>query len=578
MVLRKLIQYLKPHWYFVLLAPLLMVLEVSMDLMQPRLMASIIDEGVMTKDLAFIQSTGLKMLLVALIGLLGGVGCTVFASYASVHFAADLREDLYERVQSFAFKQLDRFSGGQLVTRLTNDVTQLQLFVEMVLKIFVRSPLTTIGSIIMAVMISPRLTLILLISIPLLIIALFLLFRFAFPLFSNVQDRLDKVNNVLQENLRGMRLVKAFVRGKFEQSKFNKRNNDYTDFAVKAFRIMALNMPIMMLIMNMTIVAVLWFGAGQTWAGALPIGELVAFINYVTQILFSLLMAGMLMMAVSRAKASADRVNEVLAVKAEKQSPNAEPLQHVKGHIQFKDVSFAYEKDQEMILDDINFEAKPGETLAILGASGTGKSTLIHLIPGLYESLKGAVFLDGKNVLDLPFEELRRHIGLVLQETVLFSGTIHENISFGRPDATREEVEMAAKAAQAHEFISKMPKGYETMIGQRGINLSGGQKQRIAIARALLLNPAILILDDSTSAVDVKTESAIQEALKENWKHCTNILIAQRISSVVNADHIIVLENGKIAAEGKHDVLLAESEIYQEIYKSQQRKEEILHA
>lgn len=576
--MRKLVKYLKPHWYFVLLAPLFMVVEVGMDLMQPRLMASIIDDGVMVKDLAYIQSTGLKMLLVALIGLLGGLGCTVFASYASVNFAADLREDLYERVQSFAFKQLDRFSGGQLVTRLTNDVTQLQNFVEMVLKIFVRAPLTTIGSVIMAVMISPVLTLILLFSIPLLIIVLFFLFRFAFPLFSKVQDMLDKVNNVLQENLRGMRLVKAFVRGKFEQSKFNQRNTDYTDFAVKAFRIMAFNMPMMMLIMNMTIVAILWFGSGQAWAGNIEIGELVAFINYVTQILFSLLMAGMLMMAVSRAKASADRVNEVLAVEPEKQTPGAKPLTNVKGHIQFNHVSFAYERDQELILDEINLEAKPGETLAILGASGTGKSTLVQLIPGLYEPLQGTVTLDGKNVLELPFEELRKQIGFVLQETVLFSGTIHENISYGRPDATREEVIAAAKAAQAHDFISKMPKGYETMIGQRGVNLSGGQKQRIAIARALVLNPKVLILDDSTSAVDVKTESAIQKALKENWQHCTNILIAQRISSVVNADHIIVLENGKIAAKGTHDTLIEESEIYQEIYQSQQRKEEILHA
>lgn len=561
-----------------LLAPLLMVVEVSMDLLQPRLMASIIDEGVMAGNLALIRSTGLKMLLVAFIGLLGGIGCTVFASYASVHFAADLREDLYERVQSFAFKQLDRFSGGQLVTRLTNDVTQLQLFVEMVLKIFVRSPLLTIGSLMMAIMISPKLALILAGSIPLLIITLFLLIRFAFPLFSKVQGRLDGVNNVLQENLRGMRLVKAFVREDFERKKFNDYNHDYTRFAVKAFRIMAINMPVMMLIMNITIVIVLWFGAGQTWSGSLPVGELVAFINYVTQILFSLLMAGMLMMAVSRAKASADRVNEVLATESERKAPTMKTLENMKGHITFENVSFAYEKDQEMILNDISFEAKPGETLAILGAAGTGKTTLINLIPGLYESLKGIVSIDGKNVLDIPFDELRKHIGLVLQETVLFSGTIHDNISFGKPDATREEVEIVARAAQAHEFISKMPQNYETILGQRGVNLSGGQKQRIAIARALLLHPAVLILDDSTSAVDVKTESVIQQALKKDWQHCTNILIAQRISSVVDADHIIVLEDGKIAAEGNHDDLLAESLIYQEIYASQQREEDILYA
>ncbi|MBS4177821.1 ABC transporter ATP-binding protein [Lederbergia citrea] len=575
--MRKLIRYLKPHWLFALLAPLLMVLEVCMDLLQPRMMASIIDEGIMTGDITLVKSTGLLMLLVAFIGLLGGVGCTVFASYASVYFAADLREDLYQRVQSFAFKQLDRFSGGQLVTRLTNDVTQLQMFVEMVLKIFVRAPLLTVGSIIMAIMISPKLAAILVASIPLLFAALFLLIRFAFPLFSKVQDRLDNVNNVLQENLRGMRLVKAFVRSDFEQKKFQKSNIDYTDFAVKAFRIMALNMPVMMLIMNMTIVAVLWFGAGQTWAGNLPVGELVAFINYVTQVLFSLLMAGMLMMAVSRAKASADRVNEVLAVEPEKQSPAAQPLENLYGHIQFNNVSFAYEKEQDLILDEINFEAKPGQMLAILGAAGSGKSTLIHLIPGLYEPTRGTVSLDGKNVLDLPLEELRRNIGLVLQQTILFSGTIYENISFGKPNATIEEVEAAARAAQAHEFISKMPKGYETILGQRGVNLSGGQKQRIAIARALLLKPQILILDDSTSAVDVKTETAIQKALKTEWSHCTCIFIAQRISSVVDADHIIVLENGKIAAEGKHEELLVESDIYQEIYASQQRKEDVIN-
>ncbi len=541
-------------------------------------MAAIIDEGILTGNLPLVQSTGLWMLLVAFIGLVGGVGCTVLASYASVYFAADLREDLYQRVQNFTFKQLDRFSGGQLVTRLTNDVTQLQLFVEMLLKIFVRAPLLIVGSIIMAITISPKLAIILAASIPLLIVVLLLLIRFAFPMFSRVQGKLDGVNNVLQENLRGMRLVKVFVRGNFERGKFNKSNADYTEFAVKAFRIMALNMPVMMLIMNVTIVAVLWFGSAQTWAGNLPIGELVAFINYVTQVLFSLLMAGMLMMAFSRAKASADRVNEVLAIEPEKQKSAAQPIKKIRGNIQFTNVSFAYENDQERILNDISFEARPGQMLAILGAAGAGKSTLIHLIPGLYEPTEGTIFLDDKNVQDLPFEELRKHIGLVLQETTLFSGTIYENISLGKPDASKKEVEVAAIAAQAHEFISKMPNGYETILGQRGVNLSGGQKQRIAIARALLLKPAVLILDDSTSAVDVKTETAILKTLKTDWRHGTCIFIAQRISSVVDADHIIVLENGEIAAEGKHQDLLAESTIYQEIFASQQRREEELHA
>ncbi|MBS4218599.1 ABC transporter ATP-binding protein [Bacillus sp. FJAT-49711] len=576
--MRKLSPYLKKHWLFVLLAPLLMVLEVCMDLLQPRLMASIIDEGIMEGNLSLVQSTGAWMLLIAFIGLLGGVGCTFFASFASVYFAADVREDLYKRVQTFTFKQLDRFSGGQLVTRLTNDVTQLQLFVEMLLKIFVRAPLLIIGSTIMVIIISPKLALILVVSMPLLFTALYLLIRYAFPMFSKVQARLDGVNNVLQENLRGMRLVKAFVRGDFERKKFHKQNKEYTDFAVKAFRIMALNMPVMMLIMNLSIVAILWFGAGQTWAGHLPVGDLVAFINYVTQVLFSLLMVGMLMMSISRAKASADRVNEVLNIEPEKQTPTAQPLKNVEGNIEFRNVSFAYEEDQELILKNISFNAKQSERVAILGAAGTGKSSLIHLIPGLYEPTEGSVLLDGKNVLDLPFEELRKHIGLVLQQTILFSGTIYENISFGKPDASMEEVIAAAKAAQAHEFISKMPNGYDTVLGQRGVNLSGGQKQRISIARALLLKPAVLILDDSTSAVDVKTEIAIQKALRSDWSDSTCIFIAQRISSVVDADRIIVIENGEIVAEGKHEQLLSESRIYQEIYASQQRKEEILHA
>lgn len=554
-----------------------MVIEVCMDLMQPQLMASIIDDGVMKGNLALVQSTGLKMLLIAFIGLLGGVGCTIFASYASVYFAADLRDDLFKRVQSFAFKQIDRFSGGQLVTRLTNDVTQLQHFIEMLLKIFVRTPMLIIGSIVMVIVISPKLALILTVSIPLLFIAIYCLIRFAFPLFSKVQAKLDAVNNVLQENLRGIRLVKAFVRADFEREKFGKRNTDYTDFAVKSFRIMALNMPIMMLIMNVTIVAVLWFGAGQAWAGDLPVGDLVAFINYVTQVLFSVLMASNLLMAVSRAKASADRVNEVLAIKPEENNNGAQRLHHVEGHVEFRNVSFAYENSQANVLKSINFEAKPGQTVAILGAAGAGKSSLVHLIPGLYAPTEGVVMLDGKNVLELPFEELRKHIGLVLQQTILFSGTIYENISFGKPDATQEEVEAAAVAAQAHEFIRKMPNGYETVLGQRGVNLSGGQKQRIAIARALLLKPTILILDDSTSAVDVKTEASIQQALKTDWSNSTCIIIAQRISSVVDADFIIVLEDGEIVAQGKHEQLLASSSIYQEIYQSQQRKEEVIN-
>lgn len=576
--MKALARYLKPYWMFVLLAPLFMIIEVSMDLFQPRLMAKIIDEGVMVGDLALVQKTGLHMLLIAVIGLLGGIGCTIFASYASVYFATDLREDVYKKVQQFTFTQLDRFSAGQLVTRLTNDMTQLQRFVEMVLKIFVRAPLLTIGSIFMVIMISPKLALVLMATIPLIMITMFVFVRFAFPVFGKVQGRLDEVNHVMQENLRGIRLVKVFVRSTFENKKFQKENDDYAHFAIKAFRIMAINMPIMMLIMNVTIVMVLWFGAGQTWAGTLPVGELVAFINYVTQILFSLLMVGMLMMAVSRAKASADRVNEVLAVKNDRETMQLQAIPHIEGHVHFENVSFAYEKDGAEVLKNIDFDVEKGKTLAILGASGSGKTSLMQLIPGLYEADEGTITIDGMDVKNMPFAELRKHIGYVMQESLLFSGTVHENIAFGNPEASRKEVVEAAKAAQAHEFIEKMPHNYDTMIGQQGVNLSGGQKQRIAIARALLLDPAILMMDDSTSAVDTKTERLIQRALQNDWQDCTKIVIAQRISSVTNADHIIVLDDGKIVAEGRHETLLENSGIYQEIYTSQNEKEDVFYA
>lgn len=589
-----LVRYIKPYWKSALLAPLLMLVEVYMDLLQPKLMADIVNDGVMAGNLAHIQKMGLLMLGAALIGLIGGVGCSVYSSIASQQFGADLRKDLFLKVQSFSFRNLDQFNAGSLVTRLTNDVVQLQNLVQMTLRILVRAPFLAIGSLIMAIVISPRLALILAVAIPLLFASLYFVIRKGFPVFSLVQKKLDKVNTVLQENLAGIRVVKAFVRAPYEGSRFGKTNDDYRDTAIRAARIVALIMPVMMVLMNVSTVAVLWYGGGQVWAGSLKVGDLIAFINYVTQVLFSLLMVGMTLMNVSRAKASADRVNEVLDTEPEIANREHALLSAINlGKVEFEHVSFAYSSERsttdqaaeqagnqggaDNVLTDVSFTAEPGQTVAILGATGSGKSSLVSLIPRLYDVTQGHVRIDGTDVRDMELQHLRSRIGMVLQEAILFTGTIRDNIRFGKPDATQEEVEAAAWAAQAHDFIAKLPEGYDTVLGQRGVNLSGGQKQRLSIARALLIRPQILILDDSTSAVDLGTESRIQKALKELMKHSTCFLIAQRISSVLEADKILVLEDGQIVSAGTHSELMKTSSVYQDIYRSQLGKEEVVH-
>ncbi|MEF2965707.1 ABC transporter ATP-binding protein [Paenibacillus sp. M1] len=574
----KLRSYLKPYWLWCLLAPLLMVVEVFMDLLQPTLMASIVDEGLMRNDLGHIVSTGLTMLGVAVIGLIGGAGCTVFSSFASQNFGNDLRIKLFEHIQTFSNRNLDLLKTGSLITRLTNDVVQLQTFMQMILRSFVRSPLLLIGSLVMAIRISPALSLILLVSVPLLFGLLYVLIKLSFPLFAKMQARLDGVSTVMQENLTGIRVVKAFVRANHEQKRFDAANEDYTHIGIKAIRLMSLNMPIMMLILNASIVAVLWFGGLQNWNGELPVGDLIAFINYVTQLLMSMMMLSNTLTFVSRAKVSADRVNEVFATASEiADAPSASATSGAihAGRIDFDRVSFAYDAaDENLVLEDISFTARPGETVAILGATGAGKSTLVSLIPRLYEVSSGSISIDGTDIRELKLDELRSRIGFVMQRTILFSGTIRDNIRYGRPDAADEEVEQAAIAAEAHGFISKLPQGYDTVLGQRGINLSGGQKQRLSIARALLIRPQILIMDDSTSALDAVTESRIRGRLKEQMRDSTNILIAQRVSSIMDADRILILENGRIAAEGTHAELMRSSEIYRDIRNSQLKGEE----
>lgn len=572
----KLRGFMKPYALWSVLAPLLMVVEVVMDLLQPALMASIVDKGLMKNDLSHILSTGSIMIGIAVIGMNGGVGCAICASIASQNFGNDLRLKLFEHIQTFSNRNLDRLKTGSLITRLTNDVVQLQTFVQMILRSFVRSPLLLIGSLVMAVRISPSLAMILLAAVPLLFILLFVLIRLSFPLFARMQEKLDGVSNVLQENLTGIRVIKAFVRGDHEQKRFDTANTGYTDTGIRAIRLMALNMPLMMLILNASIIAVLWFGGLQNWNGALPLGELIAFINYVTQLLMSMMMLSTMLAFVSRAKVSGDRVNEVFAATSEiTEAPAADHAAITLGRIEFSKVSFAYNRgDENLVLEDISFAASPGETIAILGATGAGKSTLVSLIPRFYEVLSGAVLIDGTDIREISLEHLRSRIGFVMQQSLLFSGSIRDNIRYGRPEAIDEEVEQAAVAAEAHGFITAMPQGYDTQLGQRGVNLSGGQKQRLSIARALLIKPAILILDDSTSALDAVTEASIRLLLKTELQNCTVVMIAQRVSSIIDADRILILENGRIAAQGTHTELMAGSEIYRDIRHSQLKEEE----
>ncbi|UKS28895.1 ABC transporter ATP-binding protein/permease [Paenibacillus sp. HWE-109] len=582
----KLKSFVKPYWLITLMAPLLMIMEVCMDLTQPRLMAAIVNQGVSQGNLAFVWSTGLQMLGVALVGLVGGVGCTYFTVKAAQNFGSDLRLSIFQKVQTFSFRQLDTFSTGSLITRLTGDVMQMLNLLLMLLRQFTREFSLLIGSILMSIVISPKLSLILLLVIPVQFVILFVLMKRSTPLFRKMQQRLDKVNTVMQESTTGIRVIKAFVRAAFERSRFSKANTALLESSLGSARALATSGPLMTLILNISIVAVIWFGAGQTWHGEMAIGDLAAFIIYITQVLYSLVSISNTLMVISRAQVSAERICEVLETAPDMNEPVHDGNKHnqvsasasLGCELEFEHVSFAYDAvPHQPVLQDISFKALPGQTIGILGATGSGKSTLVSLIPRLYDTTKGRILLNGIDVRDMPVEQLRSQIGIVLQQSILFSGTIRDNIRFGKPNASEEEVATAAQAAEADEFIRKLPEGYEAMLGQRGVNLSGGQKQRIAIARALLMRSPLLVLDDSTSAIDLGTERRIQRSLAHLMAGSTRIIIAQRISSVMHADQILVFDEGRIAAQGTHDELLASSPIYQDIYRSQQRKETALH-
>jgi ATP-binding cassette, subfamily B, multidrug efflux pump len=567
----KLARFLKPYWVWAVLAPLFMLLEVVMDLMQPKMVARIIDQGIAVLDLQVVFQTGIWMVGFACIGAIGGVCCGICAETAAVGFGADMREFLFKKVQTFSFSNLDDFDTGQLITRLTNDVTQLQEAVVMMLRILVRSPLLLLGSLVMAVITSPYLGMILLFLIPIELFAVIWIVRKATPLYIRVQAQLDKLNEIMQENLAGVRVVKSFVNARHEIKRFEMTNQQLTGQTVHAARLVSIMPAFMMLILNIGIIAVLWFGGISVTKGNLQVGQIIAFINYLSITLFSLVMVSTLVIQLARADASAKRTLEVIDKEPDICNPEREDMSwSAKGQISFDDVTFRYNGNEtEPVLKGITFSSQPGETVAILGTTGSGKTSLVNLIPRFYDANNGRILIDGVDVRDLNQESLRRKIGVVLQEVVLFSGTVRDNIRFGNQNASDDEVVWAAKAAQAHEFIMSFPEGYETQIGQRGVNLSGGQKQRIAIARALILKPSILILDDSTSAVDVETEVKIQDAFETMTQTFTNIIIAQRISTVLNADRILLLEDGQIVAQGTHKSLLATSPIYRDIHESQ---------
>ncbi len=569
--LRRMSHFVKPYWKASALALLLLISVVAMDLTIPRLTQRIIDEGIARHDLTTVWTTALLMLGASVLSALFMVANTLLAVRVAQYFAADLRSALFRQVQALSFGNLDRLQTGQLLIRLTSDINQVQVIVAMSLRILTRAPLMMIGSVILLVLTSWELALLMLVLLPLTGGVVWFFIARMQPLFLQVQRRLDKLNTVLQENLAGVRVVKAFVRAGHENARFDQANLDLTDQTIRVMRFMSLLFPTMTLLMNAGTAAVIGLGGFRVSTGALTVGAVVAFVNYLLSTMFPLLMLGTMAGPFSAAQASAGRIVEVLDSVPEVQNrPQARTLPQVAGRVAFENVCFSYNHDcNEPVLKGVNLVAEPGQTVAILGATGSGKSTLVQLIPRFYDVTEGRVTLDGVDVRELTLRSLRAQIGVALQEAVLFSGTIRDNIRYGRPDASDEEVIAAARAAQAHDFIMAFPQGYDTLVGQRGVNLSGGQKQRIAIARALLVQPRLLILDDSTSAVDVETESKIQDALDRLMAGRTSFIIAQRVSTVLNADKIVVLDRGQVAAEGTHAELLAASPIYREIYQSQ---------
>ncbi|HEY8350853.1 MAG TPA: ABC transporter ATP-binding protein [Clostridia bacterium] len=574
--MRRYWKYVKPYLSAFIIGPILMIVEVIGEVVMPLLLSKIIDNGVNGgRGISYIIMMGVAMAITALIMMAGGVGGAYFAIKASTGFANDLRKDLFKQIQKFSFTNIDQYNTGSLITRLTNDITQIQNMIQMMLRMALRAPGMLIGALIMAFALNPRLALTIFCVLPLLSAAIYFILKIGFPLFSAMQKKLDALNTVTQENLTNIRVIKSFVRESFEEEKFRKANIDLKNSALSAMNVVIFTMPVMTLAMNFTTLAVVWFGGNQVIAGSMTTGVLTAFVNYVVQILFSLIMVSLIILNSSRTLASARRVDEVLRTDIDLTDDDASQkdlaVQH--GKVEFRGVHFKYYKNNEKwVLEDINLVINPGETVGIIGSTGSGKSTLVQLIPRLYDADQGEVLVDDVNVRDYSLKNLRNGVGIVLQKNVLFSGTIMENLRWGDEDAAEDEVYRFAEYAQAHGFITSFEKGYETELGQGGVNVSGGQKQRLCIARTLLKKPKILILDDSTSAVDTATEAKIREKLKNELQDMTKIIIAQRISSVIDADKIVVLDDGKIVGIGTHEELMQNCDAYTEIYYSQMDK------
>ena len=578
--MKTIIRYLKKYWIFATIAPLLMLVEVFMDLMLPAIMARIVDVGIVNKDLTMVFALGIRMIVVTLVAFVGGGGCAIISSFASTGLGADLRHDLYKKVQSLSSKNMDELETGNLIIRLTNDVSQIEDVSLMMLRILVRAPLQIVGSLVMAIMISRQLSLLFVIFTPLLVLIMAILIKKAYPLFYKVQSKLDKLNTRLQENLAGKRLVKAFVREEYEEEKFKAANEDLTNVNMGASRTVSIMNPAMQILLNGAIIAALWFGAELIDFGALKIGALIAFINYLRQLLFSLMMFSNLLMRFSRAQASSVRVQEVLnSVPDIQEDEKPIPNKPFKGKIEFRKVSFSYTHQGDPVLKDITFSIDQGQTVALIGATGSGKTSLAELIPRFYDLDSGEILIDGENIKTMELDNLRNQIALVSQKTILFSGTVRDNILYHYNSHDRKDLDdlmkESARAANIDGFLDQLPHGYMTDINQKGVNLSGGQKQRIAIARALAKKAPILIFDDATSAVDMATEKGIRNSLKEQSAEKTTLIIAQRISSVMDADKIIILDDGEISGMGTHGELLKENPLYQEIYYSQIDKEAV---
>ena len=576
MLMARLLHYLKPYRFLVVASLAMVVIRAVIDLYLPQLTADIIDIGVVNADIPFILRVGALMLAVAAAGGACNLLGSYFAARASAGYALDLRKVVFAHVESFSLQEFDKFGTASLITRTTNDVQQLQMFVMMGMRMMVMTPIMSVGGIVMAVSKDPGLSLIFLIAVPILFVMVTFIARKGTPMFRSMQKKLDRINLVMRERLTGIRVIRAFNRDEYEKKRFEEANLDFMQTAIRIFRIMAVMMPVMMMVMNLTTVSIIWFGGIRIDRGHMMVGDLMAFIQYGMHIMFSMFSLSMLFVTIPRAAASLARVDEVLDTKPSIKDPeNPVKPGDKRGYVEFRDVTFSYPGAERPALSNITFSAGPGEVTAIIGGTGSGKSTLSSLLLRFYDVQSGSILVDGIDIREITQKELRAKIGYAPQRAVLFSGSVDDNIRYGKKDATIEEVRHAAEIAQAKDFVEKMPEQYDAEISQRGTNISGGQKQRLSIARALVGRPEIYIFDDTFSALDFKTDARLRAALKNETADATVIIVAQRVNTVMDADRIIVLEDGRIAGIGTHEELLKDNEIYREIVFSQLSEEEI---